>query len=335
MQRRRGDFVRKWVDPAACTRGRLFGTFTERNTPPRAPSSWPYLGSCARSVAFQVCEAVARSWEDGFARDDVAVDDVGGASGLDPHGVGLASTLVVFDTLAEACFVSFEDGNTTTLATALGAIWAADVAFRRAAQGSTGVSARGPIGRRPHEEGNGGVSVPGEETASASVTPGMGGGGGGKRAPPVREDAGVVAEATDHQGEVGRECGEGSGRALGSADGGEGQPAGDTTKWVEDSRMMHVVRSLAQRCRGLPRAEGVGGGDGGGSGGGGGGGSSSTGGVDASTVSEVGSIDLPSAPSVLELAEAVMDGVGPEATGDVLASCSQLLENIPPKVRAC
>ncbi len=112
--------------------------------------------------------------------------------------------------------------------------------------------------------------------------------------------------------------------------------------WVEDSRMVDVVRSLAQRCRGRPqRAEqaGTGGGDGDVEGERGG---SSTEGVGASMESEgrgggggdgaaawpVGSLTLP------ELAEAVLEAVGPEATGDVLAACPELLENVPPKVRA-
>ena len=83
---------------------------------------------------------------------------------------------------------------------------------------------------------------------------------------------------------------------------------------------------------------GDGGGGGGGNGGGGGGdgdvGVMSTDGVDVSLVSEMGSGEWASAMSLVDLAMAVVDGVGPEAAGDVLAACPQLLDNLPPEVRA-
>ncbi|CAN0300589.1 unnamed protein product, partial [Laminaria digitata] len=53
-------------------------------------------------------------------------------------------------------------------------------------------------------------------------------------------------------------------------------------------------------------------------------------GVDVSLVSEMGSGEWASAMSLLDLAEAVVDGVGPEAAGDVLAACPQLLDDMPP-----
>lgn len=220
-----------------------------------------------------MCAAVTSSWEEEQEHQEGSRRTPGNDYGTGPienqrsSGPGLASVLAVFDTLADACFTTFGDGDLDTLPAALAAVWAADGALRR-------------------------VSI-GARTASP-----MGG------------------------------------------------------EWAEESRMVGFVRTLTQRCPGLPadtdtRVEQavVGGDDGDGDGDGGGGGASgdrggsSTEGIRASTASEdaVGGGDGAAWPvgalSLLELAGAVLDAVGPEATGEVLAACPRLLESMPPKVR--
>lgn len=265
-------------------------------------------------MAFQVCAAVTCSWEEeqeerGTAEGDHCTTCPNGALEYRRgSGPGLASALhvAVFDTLADACFVSLSDGDKDTLAAALAAVWAADGALRRVrVRGRTAVNMT--VNIRP-----------------ASTPDGEGEGGAGAL-PSTHEDPAS----------------------------GETRPSGYGTsgEWAEESRMVGIVRSLAQRCPGLSgdtgtRAEPaiVAGDDGDGEGdddaGGyasGDRGGSSIGGVRASMTSEDpgGGAAWPvGALSLVELAGAVLDAVGPEATGEVLAACPQLLESMPPKVCA-
>lgn len=225
-----------------------------------------------RPVAFQVCAAVTRSWEEKASSDRSAVGGGHGPTG--PHGAGLASTLAVFDTLAEACFVAFDDGNANILAKALGAVRAADVALRTSTGGSMDAVVRVSMGRHPTQSEPRDVSSHGRD-------------GSGEKAGHDDEDGG---ERPDVDDVVGVEA---------------GLHAADT--WVEDSRIIDIVRSLAKRCRG------------------------STVEAPADTVD---GDDRSSALSLMELAEAVMEGVGPDATGDVLVACPLLLESMPPKVNS-
>eukprot|EP00903_Cladosiphon_okamuranus_P019892 g18284.t1 len=263
-------------------------------------------------VAFQVCAAISCSWEEEQQREEARIKVVDNQNDNQrSSGPGLASVLSVFDTLADACFASFDDGDAGTLSQALNAVWAADGTLRRVAAAITTVTAVATQAEtaRPPDDG-------GEE----------------------REDYdGVVALAGPSS-----DAGSGSGDARSSG-------YGISVEWVEDSRMVGIVRSLAQRCPGHPadgdtRAEqqgvddGGGGrdGDGGGEGGDASGnrGGSSTEGVRESMASEEpgGGAALPvGALSLVELGGAVLDAVGPEATGEVLAACPQLLNGMPPK----
>lgn len=88
------------------------------------------------------------------------------------------------------------------------------------------------------------------------------------------------------------------------------------------SKMLDIVRRLTLRCVGLQgTVEGPGGSD-----------------VKADDNMEGVDVrvDVPviSKLSALELAEAILDGVGPETTGNVLSACPPLLDNMPPKVRS-
>lgn len=247
-----------------------------------------------------MCAAIACSWEEEQQEDGALENDNQRSS-----GVGLASVLSVFDTLAEACFTSFGDGDAGTLSQALRAAWAADGALRR-------VSAA--------------IATITTITTQAAAPPGGG----------AEEGDGAVPTS---------DAGSGSGEARSSG-------YGASVEWVEDSRMVGIVRSLAQWYSGPPadgdtRAgqQAVTGSDDGGGGGGdgdgrsgdtsGNGGGSSTEGVRESMASEEagGRTALPvGALSLVELAGAVLDAVGPEATGEVLAACPQLLNCMPPKV---
>ncbi|CAM9702470.1 unnamed protein product, partial [Ectocarpus fasciculatus] len=251
----------------------------------RAHKNWP--------VAFRICAAITCSWEEQEAVHQTSTGGISdyyaaaAAEGLEQgHDYSsLVSTLPVLDTLADACFVTFDDGDTETLAAALGATWAADGALRR-------VSLRA---RPPPLRGDGGGLSPGQQAATACPSGG---------------DRQVSGQASAHG----------------------------------NSRMVDVVRGLARRCSGQPVGADEAGGsnnDGGDADGRGDAdvGCSSTGGVDASMTSEDpeggsgggGSAGPLGALSLVELAEAVLDAVGPEATGDVLAACPHLLEGIPPK----
>lgn len=248
----------------------------------------------SRPVAFQVCAAITRSWEEQNALGNMSTASGGGGGGT--HGVGLASTLAVFDTLAEACFSSFEAANTASLASALGAIWSADGAIRR-----VGVSTER---RGDWEDGERGLQDAGDVT--------------GERGEVARRESALGGGDARGEGDDEEEADLVVARAGASDD---GEPsAGLSESWVADSRMMDVVRSLAQRCREVHhQAERTrDSGDGAGV---------------SSTVSDTGSGEWPTALSLVDLAYAVLDGVGPEAAGDVLAACPQLLESMPPQVR--
>ncbi|CAM9469136.1 unnamed protein product [Ectocarpus sp. 13 AM-2016] len=257
----------------------------------RAHKNWP--------VALLICSAITCSWEEqgGGHHMKTGVTShyyaTAAADGLEEgHDYGsLGSTLPVFDTLADACFATFNDGDTETLAAALGATWAADGALRRVSLRARPPSLRGDDGRG---------SSPGQQAVAASLSDG------------------------------------------------ENQASGQASAY-SNSRMVDVIGGLARRCSGQP----VGADDTGGSNTDGGDadgrgdtdlGCSSTGGVDASMTSEDpeggggggggdggGTTGSLGPLSLLELAEAVLDAVGPEATGEVLAACPHLLEGIPPK----
>lgn len=261
-----------------------------------------------------MCATITCSWEEEDAPRGSGCG-AGAPGNQRSSGPGLASVLAVFDTLADACFASFGDGDADTLAASLAAVWAADGTLRRVASSSSNIRAAGPAAGEA-EEGDG--ALPPSYAGSA--------------------DGEATAMPSGH---------------------------GTNVEWVEDSRMVGIVRSLAERCPGLPvgadtRAEQQqeqeqarsAGDDGDGGGGDGGGeaagcrGGSSTGGVRESIPSEepeeqeepeeaaggaawpVGSLSL------AELAGAVLDAVGPEATGEVLAACPLVLESLPPKVCA-
>lgn len=295
-----------------------------------------------RSVAFRICAALTCSWEEqeghqtstGVTSDHYATAAAEGLEqGHDYSSRG--STLPVFDTLADACFVSFNDGDTETLAAALGATWAADGALRR-------VSLRA---RPPPLRGDGGGLSPGQQAVTqvtASPSAGENQVSGQASAHGSVAAAAAAGPEFGHQRPTGSQ---GSSAGAGACADGESYEASGGG-WVEESRMVDVVRSLARRCSGQPVGAEAGGSTNDGDDTDGRGeadlGCSSTGGVDASMASEDpedgsggggGDATGPlGALSLLELAEAVLDAVGPEATGDVLAACPYLLEGIPPKV---
>lgn len=332
-----------------------------------------------------MCAAVACSWEEQYQereREHATGSAAGGASGLHPRSANLASVLVVFDTLADACFVNFRDGDAKTLAAALGTMWAADWSLQRAIRLPLGASQRFStrIGGREQRGGLGGASSPeqGPTTAGGRDQGELGGGSGSERESTLtggrqqgRTEAGSDSEQgtataastsaatmwgeAHPQGEVarpvkkpgvtggvffgadseGREdegggfVGEDEGGG-GDGEGGEwaGRASGDDgggRSWIEESKTVDVVRGLTQRCQGSLR-----GADDGNSGGGGVG----SDGVDVSIVSDSGGGEWASVMSPQDLAEAVVDGVGPAAAGDVLAACPQLLDSMSPEVRA-
>ena len=271
-----------------------------------------------------MCAAVTSSWEE-EQQDDRATPGMGidyRTGALENHGTGgpgLASVLAVFDTLADACFASFGDGDADTLAAALAAVWAADGALRRVAAASAAAA-----------------------TSIRAASPRDGG-----------------AEEDNEDGAMPSSDSWGPGGEAGSSGYGMGG------EWVEDSRMVGIVRSLAQRCTPIPglpadatadagtraeQAATAAGGDGGGGDGSGDRGGSSTGEIRESTASEEpdggggggggsggggGDAWPVGALSLVELGGAVLDAVGPEATESVLAACPQLLEGMPPKVCSC
>lgn len=264
------------------------------------------------------------SWEEQQTTTAGVMSDYDTAQQQHDHnnGQGLGSILAVLDTLADACLVTFNDRDTEALAAALGAVWATDGALRR-------VSLRA---RPRYEEGDGGASSPDREAFASSSS-----------APVPGEAGGADGNAADlefgQQSPTGL-CSSGGRGDVNVNEDASAEERGNATKWVEDSRIVGVVRSLAQRCQGLParRVEetgtGCGDGDRGADGDRRG---SSTEGVGASVASEDpqegAAWPLMGALSLLELAEAVLDAVGPEATGDILEACPQLLENMPQKVR--
>lgn len=258
---------------------------------PRPPSP---VSAGARPIAFQVCAAITRSWEEQHALGDMS----SASRGVGTYSAGLASTLAVFDTLAEACFASFEAANTTSLASALGAIWAADGAIRRVR-----VSTDGGGDWEGGETGSQDVGDVTEETSDAACRDYVSGADDARRGEDDEDEERVDSTVRGANG--------------------DGEPSADSSdSWVVDSRMMGVVTSLAQRCREGHRAERTrDGGDRGDVGGA------------SPTVSDAGSGEWPSTLSLVDLAHAVLDGVGPEAAGDVLEACPLLLENMPPKVR--
>ncbi|CAB1101944.1 unnamed protein product [Ectocarpus sp. CCAP 1310/34] len=306
----------------------------------RAHKNWP--------VAFRICGAITCSWEEqeeeGHQMNTGVISHcyaTAAADGLEEgHDYGsLGSTLPVFDTLADACFATFNDGDTETLAAALGATWAADGALRRVSLRARPPSLRGDDGGRlsPRQQAvasslsGGKIQASGQTGAYSNVTAAAGGG-----------------PELGHQSLTGMQGSSSAG--VGASAEEESHESSGGGGWVEESRMVDVVRGLARRCSGQP----VGADDAGGSNNDGGDadgrgdanlGCSSTGGVDASMTSEDpeggsgggsggdgGGTTGPLGPlSLLELAEAVLDAVGPEATGDVLAACPHLLEGIPPK----
>lgn len=284
---------------------------TNRAAPP------VYRSLLIRHVAFQVCAAVTCFWEESEEQ-------------LQQQSGGFGVALVVFDTLADACFVSFNDGDSETLSSALGAMWAADGALRR------GFSRER---QAPYQAGDGERVSPGGGESVASSSPTL---SGGDR-PASGEGGGADNSAADP--EFARRPSmespsDTASAAVSLVTGGEFGPqysGAGNTGWAQESRMVDVVRSLAQRCRGLPtRIEDTDASDGAEVGDGDHRAGSSTGGIGASLRSEEepgGGATWPlGALSLLELAEAVLDAVGPEATMDVLAACPQLLENMPPEV---
>lgn len=292
---------------------------------------------CHRPVAFQVCAAVIYSWEEEqLATSSCAPSEHGNAERrLQQHhnhggsrGQDLSSVLAVFDTLTDACFVTFNDGDTETLTAALGAVWTADGALRRVSMQKT----------PPWEDRDDGNSSPDSESHVSSSAPTT------TRGFVPAEDGGASGNSSAVFSEFGQQNPIGR---LSSGGGGGGYGDGDTSgqenahdaiigNWVEDSRVVGVVRSLTQRCRGLPARVEETGKTGNGDGDSGDQLASSTEGVGASLPSEDirdgAAWPQVGAMSLLELAEAVLDAVGPEATGDILAVCPQLLENMPPKV---
>lgn len=209
-------------------------------------------------MAFKVCGVVARSWEEWAS------------SGVCPSEVS-DSIRTVFGTLAEACFNSFEEANTKILATAFGAVWSADGAFRRACKACKSFEAFGQhclVATQSREE--------------------------------------VV-----HQGEE-EEC---------FRDGGCSNIMRSSDS-LAHSNMLDIIHRLTLQCVGLQRTgEGPEGSD-----------------LKAcDTMENINvSVDVPMASklSVLELAEAILDGVGPKTTGRVLSACPPLLDSMPPKVRS-
>ncbi|CAM9352115.1 unnamed protein product [Scytosiphon promiscuus] len=269
-------------------------------------------------AALQVCGAVTCLWEESEEQRS------------SESGFGL--TLAVFDTLADASFVSFNDGDTDTLASALGAMWAADGALRRFFSCEKW---------GPYEGGGGGSVSPGAATLTSS-SPSLAAGDGPSSLESRDAENGATGPGFARRPSMESRSDTGSGIARGDGFGWDFAGATsryetitDWTQWTQESRMVDVVRSLAQRCRGLPTrieetdaSDGADAGDGDRAG-------SSTGGIGASMRSEeepgLRASWPPGALSLLELAETVLNAVGPEATGDVLAACPQLLENMPPE----
>lgn len=307
----------------------------------------------ARPIALKVCQAVASSWETQDHEQEEQSGSTGMTDGAEdgfdstfvPRGPGLASILVVFDTLAEACFTSFEEGDKKVLALALGSIWAADGAFRRATRRGSTSAEEGPLVSNVdgvHRERGGTVSNLEHEAIPPSSFPGARSAEAEFQgnASPGRSESSAEGLASDHDNAFGSHKADGDG----------------STKWVEDSRMVDVVRRLVPRCRLMPTTTTTknmssNNHDNDNNTGGEGEGDvdvdmdmdvdiekTSTGGlgeVDVSMGSEGG---IPwrnfsaALLSALDLAEAVLDGVGPVAADVVLAACPQLLESMPPKV---
>lgn len=293
------------------------------------------------------------------------------AEGTRTHRADLASVLTVFDTLAEACFCSFDNHNIEVLSEALAAILAADSAIRRASypriSKKTGPARRTVAGRGVTVQG--GLDSPGingRETASTLGT---------VRKGTDRPETGAgVSLAVEYGTSVGRARADGNASLACSGEGGLGEDRGGqgyagtgsggsrtdingmsqrpeqdangaglgepnaeqdgdepSGAWIRDSRTVEVIRGLMRRCRDYPHPQGGSGEDGVGSG---------VGLGSRARVASVGSepgfgesLATATAFSFVDLAEALVDGVGPEVTGHVLAACPALLEGMPPKVR--
>lgn len=284
--------------------------------------------------------------------------------GTHTYGAGLASALTVFDTLAEACFVSFEDGNTVVLSSALGAIWAADGAMRRASSagdpdkagrnvggdkeqlslwfhGQGNVSRSGTMGEEARRAQAGAYSPRARENDLGQYQ----GGGGGISAIPRSREIGLGVESggqasgrtrSEYKGDCDaspskRDGHDRTGAGIGEPSAGPGGGELNAGSWTRDSRTVDVIWSLMQRCRDYaPRGEE---GDGGVRHGGMERGGNRGRGVSMGSESAARDWTAAAALLLVDLAEALADGVGPQAAGDVLAACPCLLEAMPPKVR--
>lgn len=257
-----------------------------------------------------MCSAITRSWGEGHEGQPRPSD------GADEHaasnGPGLTSTLMVFDTLAEACLVSFEERDVSCLASALGAMWAAEGALRNCSAVGDAVGdrdkARSNIaGSAPHPDSP--SSMEGGETGPIE---------GGREAKGNRSAAQGLEE-------------------KGLLDGvGDDESVHSCAAWVKDSRTMDVIRSLVERCREYSAPAAVvppataqvtkepGDED-----------SSADGGPDEWGAAGASMEGWTPALSLLDVGEAVVHGLGAEAAGDVLAACPRLIDAMPAKVRGC
>lgn len=326
-------------------------------------------------MAFQVCAAVTRSWEERPRDvDDTNIADDENVYGYHPlNGRRLAPTLAVLDTLAEACFASFDEGDTACLASALCAAWAADGALRRATIGISSFGEGFDVGGdrgSPSPVLNSEVDASTPQTASETMQGRANGAsistrekadseapfkdGGIASAGADNEDMGVCdeewrkAEGSSRRNDLGagRDGGAYStGRKYDEIAAGKvprgieaiAEPNGEQSysnfsgaAWVHESRTVEIVRRLAHDCRDYHHNDEVdnAGADMRGAGGG-------RGRLRGDSIASGGPVwEWPSSTlSMLELGEALADGVGPEATGDVLSACPVLLEGMPPEVR--
>lgn len=284
---------------------------------------------------FQVGAAVARSWE---------------GQGSSLTGAELASAPAVFDALAEACFASFEEENSARLASALGAMWSADGALHRASaitiRASICAGSNGTILSHTNQsmvasgvdlDGHAGrgdalgndltyANTAGTSQAVDGIagTEGVEEGElGDERIEARREDTGDGTEGTGGGAETVSAAS--VARRASDTTGGELRACGVNDAWFKDSKTVDVIQRLTPSCREYAVADGGEGTgvveDG------------ATQGRDSAVVSEAGGDVVPTGLSLLDLGEALADGVGPEAAADILAACPRLLEGMPPKVR--
>lgn len=285
-----------------------------------------------RPLVFQVCAAIARSWEEDQHSD---IPD----KSCRTYGAILPSTLMVLDTLVEACFVSFEDGDSKCLSSALCAMWGAEGALRKSTVRHTGNDVTGanmwgsvsPWGRGAPSKSDverhstrHGSEFESASHSARSVVAGL----EEKSSPSTRELKPDGECSTLQIGHCHDEEGNASGERLGDISNREPN-TNENASWIEGSKTVDVVRTLTERCRDYAaQSKGVGIGD-----------------IDATNISMtakeghgawVASEDTDgwtAVLSLLELGEALADGVGPEAAGDVLAACPRLIEGLPAKVR--